>query len=458
MRVLFIKPKVIGNPWIPIGMISIAAFIRKYNIDAKLIDSNFVELTKEKLTSILRNYKPDIIGTGGMSIQEVDSLRIGKLVKSVEKDIPLVYGGVHFTFFPQDGLKYGDICVIGEGEETFLEICQESDLKKIKGIAFKEDEDIVFTEERPFIPDLDIIPFPAYDLLNLNNYKDHLITREKAISMMTGRGCPHNCVFCASPRLWKRKVRFHSLDYVMSHIDFLIKKYNLKNLRIMDDTFMLNKKRVFDFCDRIEENGYKLNMTCLTHVKDANYELFKRMKEVGFSIVAFGIESGNNEILKKINKGISVNDAKEAVRMAKSAGLRTELLFMMGNIGESKKTIIDSIKLAKELNPIGSNFDKWYQIRRYNVFQFATPSPGSEFNEIAKDYGEVVDENYDEYTHTKPIFIPQGLDAATMIKLWDIALKETNRYAPVWLIKLIQTFKSKKFLKKIYNKFLNRYD
>ncbi|MDD1779005.1 MAG: B12-binding domain-containing radical SAM protein [Candidatus Helarchaeota archaeon] len=458
MKVLLLKPKVLGNPWIPLGLASIAAFIRKEGIEVKIVDANVVDLNKDKLALIIKTFKPEIIGTGGMTIQYGDVLNIGALVKSVAPQIPLVYGGVHFTFFPQDGLKYGDICVFGEGEETFLEICGETDRKKIKGIAFKEDKEIIRTEERPLIPDLDKIPFPAYDLLNINAYKDYLITREKAISMMTGRGCPYNCVFCASPQLWKRKVRVHSLEYVFEHIDLLIKNYSLKNLRIMDDTFTLNKKRVYDFCDKIEEHRFKLKMTCLTNVRNADYDLFKRMKEVGFAIVAFGIESGNNEILQKINKGITIEEARKAVEMAKKAGLRTELLFMVGNIGETKQTIIDSIKLANKLNPIGSNFDRWYQIRRYNVFQFATPSPGSKFNEIAKDYGTVVDENYEGYNHTRPVFIPHGLDEKTMIKLQDIALLWTNKYPPKWLTRVTKTLKEQRFLKFLYKKLLNRFE
>jgi radical SAM superfamily enzyme YgiQ (UPF0313 family) len=436
MKVLFINPKISGGkPWIPIGMAYIAAYLRKHDIDVKIIDNNFMELNKKKLSSILNKYKPTFVGTGGMTVQCNDALKIGALVKSIDKNLTLVYGGVHFTFMPENGLKYGDLCVIGEGEETFLEICKESNLNKIKGIAFKEGNEIIITEQRPFIQNLDEIPFPSYDLLEVEKYEDRLITGEKAISIMTGRGCPYNCVFCASPQLWKRRVRFHSLDYVMSHIDFLVKNYNLKNLRIMDDTFTLSKKRVLEFCDKIEENGFKLNMTCLTNVKNADYEMFKRMREVGFSIIAFGVESGSNDILKMINKGITKDDVRNAVIMAKKAGLDTELLFMIGNIGENENTIVDSINFAKELNPPGSNSNK---NTTYNWFQFATPFPGSKFYDIAKQYGNVITEDWDRYHHQEPVFIPKNLDKDTMIKLRNMALKETNPQRFSWIPQIIR--------------------
>lgn len=438
MRVLLIYPKISGgSPWIPLGIAYIAAYLRKHGIEVKIIDDNLYKWNKERLSILIKDYKPDIVGTGGMTVQCNDALKIGKLIKSIDKNLKMVYGGVHFTFLPEEGLKYGDVCIVGEGEQTFLEICREDDLHKVKGIAFRENNNIVFTEPRPFINNLDEIPFPAYDLLEMDKYHDELITGEKAISIMTGRGCPYNCVFCGSPKLWKRKIRFHSLDYVMSHIKYLIENYDLRNLRIMDDTFTVNKERVLEFCDKIEENRFKLNMTGLTNVKNADYEMFKKMKEVGFSIIAFGIESGNDEILKMINKGITIDDARKAIALAKKAGLDTECLFMIGNIGENKNTIMDSINFAKELNPVGSNSNK---NTVYNYFQFATPFPGSEFFEIWKQYGCLMTENWDEYHHQKPVFVPKGLDENVMVKLIELALEETNpRFSWVlWVPKIVR--------------------
>jgi radical SAM superfamily enzyme YgiQ (UPF0313 family) len=356
----------------------------------------------------------------------------------------LIYGGAHFTFLPEDGLKYGDVSVIGEGEQTFLELCREDDLHKVKGIAFKEKNNIVFTEPRPFIDNLDELPFPAYDLLEMKKYHDELTTGEKAIHMMTARGCPYNCSFCASPQLFKRRVRFHSVDYVMSHIKYLIETYDLKNLKIEDDSFTVSKKRVLEFCEKIEENGFNLNITCLTNVQNADGEMFKKMKAAGFSMISIGIESGNDDILKMINKGITLDDARKAVALAKKAGLDTECLFMIGNVGENKNTIMDSINFAKEINPIGSNSNK---NAIYNYFQYATPFPGSELFGNYEQYGHLTTKNWDEYHHQKPIFIPKGLDENSMAKLRELAIKETNSPKFSWAP---ETFRRNALVKKMY--------
>lgn len=258
----------------------------------------------------------------------------------------------------------------------------------------------------------------------MEKYNDTFITGKKAISIMTGRGCPYNCLFCASPQIYKRRVRYHSLNYVMAHIKYLIENYNLKNLRIMDDTFTLNKERVLEFCDKIKENGFKLNMTCLTNVKNADFKMFKKMKEVGFSIVAFGIESGNDEILRKINKMQTKKMAKRAVYLAKKAGLATECLYMIGNICETKRTILDTINFAKEINPKSSHPNKEVY---YNWFQYATPFPGSKFYEVAEKYGKICTKDWKKYTHSKPIFIPRGgLNESLMIKLRILAVQKCN--------------------------------
>lgn len=405
MKVLLINPKIAGGrPWIPIGLLYIASYLRKHHIDVKIIDSNFVSITKDSLPSILGDYKPEIIATGGMTVQSRDALRIGGLIKSIIPDVLLVYGGVHFTFMPHEGLYYGDVCVIGEGEKTILDLAQGRDFQQINGVAYKIAENQIVAKERSFIENLDDLPFPAYDLVDINKYGDHLIVGSHAISIMTGRGCPYNCVFCASPQFWKRRVRFHSIGYVMEHVDFLIKNYGLRNLRIMDDVFTVNKQRVFDFCDGIERHGFQLNMDCLTHAKNSDYEMFKRMKEVGFSRIGFGVESGDNYVLKLVNKGITTEDVRNAVMTAKKAGLDVELLFMIGNIGETKETIISSHNLAKELS-----CHVWSQ--------FATPFPGSVFYDVAEQYGEVLTKDWNQYHHQEPVFIPNGLDKDTMIKL-----------------------------------------
>lgn len=448
MKVLLVEPKYgykEALPWIPIGKGYLAAVIRReQGFEVKIIDNALHAYDEKTLIKLIEEFGPDIIGTGGMTLQINDTIKIAGLIRKLYRsDVLLVGGGVHLTIIPDDGIDLFDFIVLGEGEDTFLELCKryketggDKDkrfYKDIPGLCFKyQDGEIVKTGYRGFISDLDKLPLPAYDLLEVEKYNDFLITGERAISIMTGRGCPFDCEFCASPYLTQRKVRYFSLGYTFRLIEYLIERYGFKNFRIMDDTFALNKKRVIEFCNQIRKRALKLNMTCLTHVNTANPEMLKKMKEAGFSIVAFGIESGNNEILKLVNKGITQEMAIKAIKDAIKAGLSVEGLFMIGNIGETKETIEDTICFAKKYNPPYNSFRR----TGYNWFQFATPFPGSRFFIKAKDYGEVISFNYDDYSHQIPIFVPRGLNAETMITLREKALEETNM-PPNWFFRRI---------------------
>ena len=333
---------------------------------------------------------------------------------------------------PDDGLDHFDFVVVGEGESTLLELCnayaqqqgKDGELfQQIAGLCYRSARgDIVRTKPRDFIGDLDRLPLPAYDLLAMEQYHDFLVTGEKAMSILTGRGCPYNCEFCASPTLSQRKVRYFSLDYTLTLIEHLMTHYGCSCLRIMDDTFASSRTRVLDFCEAVRRRGWRLNMTCLTHVKTCDPQMLRAMKDSGFSIVALGIESGNDRILKLINKGISCEDAGAAIGRTRDANLMVEGLFMMGSIGETRETIEDSIRFAKQYNP------PYRGLRRigFNYFQFATPFPGSRFFEEAHDYGEVLSLDYDLYSHQEPVFLAKGLDVPTLIALRERALKETN--------------------------------
>ena len=388
-RVILIYSNVVKEPWTPIGLLYIAANLRKHGIEVKILDWKYDNVFPE-----IRKFKPTHIGLGGMTIMAEHSIMLGEYLKKVFPIIKLVYGGVHFTFM-QDEIKHiADYIIKGEAENSFVKICK-SKMPEMIGEARIIDDGL--------IDDLDYLPFPAYDLINMEKYYDELVTGEKAISILTGRGCPYNCSFCASPFLWKRKVRYHSIQYTMDHIGFLIKNYNLKNLRIMDDTFTCDNSRVIEFCEGIHRSDYKLKMTCLTNVNNANGEVFKEMKKAGFDIVAFGIESANEKVLKLVGKNNSKERVREAVRLAHESGLRTELLFMVGNIGDTKESLRESIEFSKELNGY-----KTY-------FQLATPFPGSKFYEVAKEYGTIIDYKYSEYNHKKVKYIPFGLDEKTML-------------------------------------------
>jgi anaerobic magnesium-protoporphyrin IX monomethyl ester cyclase len=396
-KVLLIYSNVRPESWVPIGLMYIASNLRQNGIDVKIVDSKFDDVFFE-----IDNFNPDYIGLGGMTVMSHHAVNLGLEIKSMRPDIKLVYGGVHFTFLPDDAKRVADIIVRGEGEKVYLDICNGVPLDSIPGILYKKNNEWIDNGDWELIRNLDTLPFPAYDLIDVNRYSDELVTGEKAISIMTGRGCPYLCTFCASPKLWKRKTRYHSIDYTIKHIQYLIDNYDLKNLRIMDDTFTCSNKRVVDFCNAIKENNIKLKMTCLTNVNNADFDTFKLMHDVGFDIVAFGLESVDRNVLKLAKKNNTREKMERAVQLAHSAGLRTELLFMVGNMGETEKSLRDSLDFSKKLNG--------YKV----YFQLATPFPGSVFYDDAEKYGTVVDRKWEQYNHKEIKYIPHGLSEEAM--------------------------------------------
>jgi anaerobic magnesium-protoporphyrin IX monomethyl ester cyclase len=407
MKVLLIYSYSTDQAWVPIGLLYIAANLRKNNIDVKIIDSKYDSVFHEIIS-----YNPDIVGLGGMTLMANNAIKLGKEIKQNFPNIILVYGGVHFTFMPEEAYDVADIIIKGEAERVFVEIIKKNIINNYEqpmlGILLKRNGVWLNYGDYELINDLDDLPLPAYDLIDITRYSDELVTGEKAISILTGRGCPYNCSFCASPKLWRRKVRYHSIEYTINHIKYLIDNYNLQNLRIMDDTFTCDNTRVIEFCNAVINNNFKLNMTCLTNVHNADLEVFKLMKKAGFSIVAFGLESVDENVLKLCNKQNTRENMTRAVKIAHEAGLKTELLFMVGNMGDTEKSLNDSLQFAKELSGY-----KTY-------FQLATPFPGCEFYDKAEQYGEIVSRDWTKYNHKKVTYIPNGLDEDTM---YDIVKK-----------------------------------
>lgn len=412
-RVLLVYSRISGPdamPWIPIGLLHIAAVLEQQDIEVMIYDRN--KKNESSLFDLIKSYHPDMIGIGAMTVQAEDALLLSAEIKDNYPDVIVCLGGVHFTFKPEEGLIKGnaDIVVVGEGEYAMRDICLGIPLDSIPGLVFKDlTGKIIRSPDRQFIKELDDLPLPAYHLVDVMSYDDHLITGEKAISLLTGRGCPMACTFCASPDLWQRRIRLNSISYTIKHIQFLVARYGVTNIRIMDDTFTVSRRRVLEFCELVKPMG--LNMTCLTNVRNSDYEMLKIMKDSGFSIVAYGVECANQRVLDTVSKGITLVRAIDAIINAQKAGLLVELLFMIGNVTETEETIIDSIEFARKYNPDGKNW-----------FQFSTPFPGSSFSINAEEYGKIISWNLNDWDHQRPVFIPHGLTEDVMIGLRHLAL------------------------------------
>lgn len=316
-------------------------------------------------------------------------LQLSKSIKQ-EHDAVIVVGGIQPTLYPHDFLYKKspvDYVVMGEGEETTLELAQKiisnQDVTHIKGLAYFKEE-LIITEHRPFIKNLDDLPFPAYELIDMDYYTMPRIgvIRPMFLSgfyVFTGRGCPYNCRFCANKNIWNRTVRFKNYKNVVDEIEYLINKYSIDGFYILDDTFTLKSERVLNFCSELKRRKLDVVWACETRVNLITEDLVKAMKEAGCIQMDFGVESGSQKILNNLNKGITVKQIKEAFKLCQKYKIRTYANIMFNTIDETEEDVKKTLDLCKEI--------------KADVYGFAimAPYPGADI------YNNIKPPTVDEY-------------------------------------------------------------
>ncbi len=268
-----------------------------------------------------------------------------------------------------------DIIVRGEGDETIIELLRALEnnqpLDVIPGISFRENGKVINTADRTSTVDMDALPFPAYHLLPWQKYKPHpphgLALPFAAV--VTSRGCPYRCAYCSKP-VFGSKFRAQSPERVIEEVAYLKEKFGVKEIAFYDDSFTLDKKRVHAIAEGIIDRGLKVSWTCETRVNLVDRELLRHIKQAGCYAIAYGIESGSAEIIKTLQKDITLEQAEEAVRVSREAGLQVIGYFMLGSPGETTETVRQTIDFARKLKV------------DFAQFSVTTPFPGTELYDL----------------------------------------------------------------------------
>jgi radical SAM superfamily enzyme YgiQ (UPF0313 family) len=333
--------------------------------------------------------------------------------KRIMPDVVTLFGGPHVSFDWENTLTDypgTDIVVIGEAEQTLSELVplikDRQSWKSVKGIAFRENGIITRTEERPLMEDIDDLPLPSRHLLPMSRYQ----ALGFPVSIITSRGCPNKCIFCLGRKMVGFKVRHRSTAHVVDEIQDIL-TYGIDFINIADDLFTANKKRVTEFCEEIKKRGLKFQWSAFARVNTVDYETLKLMKESGCHAVSFGIESGNTDMLHRVRKGITLEQARNAVAACKKAGLTAHASFLAGLPGESLESLQDSDRFSKELDILYG-------------FHFLAPFPGTTVRENLDDYDlEILSDNWDLYdadnvivrtSHLEPHEIKDFVDNAVI--------------------------------------------
>jgi anaerobic magnesium-protoporphyrin IX monomethyl ester cyclase len=356
MKIALVNPGKSGTSTaMPMGLGYLAAVIRERGHDVVVKD---MEVEPEGLEEFLLKENPDMIGITISTPLFPLAKNIIKKIKTVLPETTLLVGGSHVTAVKEEMLKIPevDIAVYGEGEITFLEILESKPLEKILGIVYREGNSVITNPSRPFIQNLDKLPFPAWDLFPLSKYKIHppYGKSKKFMNMITSRGCPYRCAYCS--KVWGHSFRGMSPERVFKEIKHLYDNYGIREFRFYDDDFTMDMKRAEKICDLITESDIKISWSCTTRVNLVNKRLLEKMKKSGCFLISYGIESGSQEILDTIRKGYTIDQVRNAFRWTKEVGIRILGYVILGLPGETEETISDSIKLIKEINP---DFCSW---------------------------------------------------------------------------------------------------
>lgn len=417
----------------PLSILYLSSYLREYldkNIKIKIFDLAAENLPEEKLLSEIEAEKPEFLGITTTTITAPWTKNFIEDIKRVSSESRVIVGGPHATVLPSY-FENSDFVVLGEGERALYKIISNRTSEK-------------YVKEK-FIDNLDEIPYPAYDLINISSYSysyPHPTKNDLYVRMITSRGCPFNCSFCQSPLIWERKVRYRSVENVIGEIEMMVKKYNISFIFFSDDTFILKKERVIKICEEIIRKNLKIFWGCLTRADNLDIWLVQLMKKAGCREVQVGVESGDEKILKSINKNVSLKDIENSFKILKKAGITTKGFFILGHPQDTVQTVKKTIKFALKLSPT------------YAFFSIFTPYPGLPAYEEYKRKGYLKTEDFSLFNyHHYPVFETENLKRKTLIRLKKEA--EIKFYLnPVRLfLYLKETIKTRK-IKKMWKNFL----
>ncbi len=387
MRTLLINPPYpfVKVPIMPMGLLYLSGVLEHDGKEVQILDLLVTKYSKDKIENKIKEYKPDIVGITCVTMTYPIASDILKYCKSLDKGITTIMGGPHVTFATAETLAEApwiDIVVRGEGELTMLDIVNGKKLADIDGIAYRDKNgDIKITRERRLIENLDELPLPARHLFQLSRY--HAL--DVHASILTGRGCPFNCIFCIGSKMGGRRIRYRNPKLVIDEVEQVLTVYGFNKVNFEDDHLTLNHQHLNALCDEIIARGLKFNWSAFSRVDTVNPEMLRKMKESGCTHVLYGIESGNQEILDTAKKKITLDKVREAAKMAKDAGIHVMGSFVVGLPGETTETLKQTVQFAQGLGvPYG--------------FHVLSPFPGTEVREKAEEYGiEILTNNWVKY-------------------------------------------------------------
>lgn len=417
MRVLLIYPPIskeeryssaigsAGGRQMPLGVFYLASYLRRRGHRIEVIDGEAENLSTDDILERAERFQPELVGISSTTVAFHRAVEVGREIKSRRPEWPIVLGGPHVSSNPTHAMSFStfDYAIVGEGERPLSRLVEalerDEDLASVDGLIWRRGEKPFVNPPAPQIENLDSIPFPAYDLsAGLSLYAPPPCNYKKlpVANVITSRGCPNQCTFC-DRSVFGRTLRQRSAENVAAEIEYLWHEHNVREIAFVDDTFTLRPQRIRELFQILDRKGISFPWTCMSRINTVDEELLRLMRDRGCWHISFGIESGNEDILRRIKKNISLERARQVVQCCAKLGMRTKGFFIVGHPGETLETIEQTIDLALEMK-----LDDM-------VATINTPIPGSQQFREAAQYGSLDESDWSKFNYWRPVFVPRGL-------------------------------------------------
>lgn len=428
---------------IPTGLISIGAVLEGKGYEVKLIDADAEALSFEDTLRRTIDENPDYVGATTMTATMGITMAFFLKLKESLPHIKIFVGGPHASALPTQTLKDCpaiDFVVKGEGDETISRLMDALEgggaVSSIAGIAYRDNGNFYENPANELIRDLNTLPLPAYHLLKHSLYRSYGWNnwtsghRRPLGAMSTGRGCFGRCNFCATKVIFGNKMRYFSLERIKQEIDILVCQYNSRILYFMDDNFVAHRALANQVCEYLIKKGYNKRIEAMVSARTDTVDLatLKHMKQAGIRWICFGVESGNQFVLDRMGKRITLQQIRKAFELANAAGLSVAGNYMMGHIGETRETAMDTINLMCELK------------QDYISLAIAIPLPGSELYQYCLDKKMKLPP-WEEFgsVNSPPIPLNPFLSAKELIELRRLALNSFF-IRPAYMMRMLRRF------------------
>jgi anaerobic magnesium-protoporphyrin IX monomethyl ester cyclase len=384
--------------FIPLGIGYLTAVLEQNQYEVDVIDCQVHRPTNEQLEDELHKSQPDVVGVTSSTLTYNPALEIVKTAKATLPNCLTVLGGPHVTVLDEQTLREApeaDVIVRGEGERTMLELMDlvsKADLKnlhEVDGITFRKNGQIVRTEDRAFIQNLDELPHPAYERFPLSKYK---ISGKMYLPIITSRGCPFQCTFCLASKMCGRKFRTRSPEKVVDELEWLRDVHGADVFAFYDDTFTFDRKRALEICAEMKKRDFDLPWDCRTRVDRISPEILGKMRKANCLLIHFGVESGSQKMLDTMKKGTTVEQNAKGIKMAKDADISVAISVVVGYPGETENMLKQTFDFIRKTEP-----DYIYVCQ-------AIPYPGTELYDQLQELGWKVSSDWSRYDEQSPVF------------------------------------------------------